>query len=365
MRRRRRIRVDGAEVLETGLQIADGEDDDSQDFPLPPPQDPPTRPGSSTPLVEGRVDRADAIREKLRTSEQAPAPTTPSFPRGSADLPPSAAPARRTRRLKNHRASRSPTPSHPRKAEATAADQSPVKRQRPQLRRVWIGDGLRRQPSPVGDRRRPLVRPIVASFALLAVIGVAVAVIVGLGATGTPLLTRGHPPGAPHRSLVASTPQIAAEAAQDVRDQRHAMSLTIERIASEQQADERRKAEARARRRKAEARVERQQARARAERRKRAKTHVAPPATDTVYAPAARSSTAASSSPSVSSPVSSTETSSVQSPAPTTYSAPASTTPAPSPVSSSNGSTKQSSTSTKQPAFGSSGTLGPGSSPDG
>ena len=106
VRRRRHIRVDGAEVLETGLQIADGEDDHSQDFPLPPPQDPPTRPGSSTPLVDGRVDQADAIREKLRTSEQAPAPTTPSFPRGSADLPPSAPPARRTRRLKNRLSSR-------------------------------------------------------------------------------------------------------------------------------------------------------------------------------------------------------------------------------------------------------------------
>ena len=207
--------------------------------------------------------------------------------------------------------------------------------QRPSLTRTIV----RRLPGPG--------RALGVATLALVVAGVAATAIAEL-LTGSP--AGHHPPNA--ASPVANAPRLALSTTQtnmsDARslvDEKRAMSLSLERLASRRQAAERRWAQARAARQHA-----------------RARTHHARPAAHTVYA-AAASSSAASSTSSVNSAVSSPETSSVQRPPPA---APApTTTTAPSSSSSSSGATKQSSASSKQPAFGSSGTLGPGSSPDG
>ena len=203
------------------------------------------------------------------------------------------------------------------------------------------------------SRRRPRHRSQLPQLApitarQLQIIGVLI-LIIGLGVTGVVLLTRGHPPVAPQRSPVASTSAIDVSDTRSLVAEKRAMSLSLERLASERQAAERRRARARGARRHA-----------------RMRTHDARSPAHTVYAVAASSSATApatSSTSSVSSPISSPETSSVQSSTPAAL-AP-STTTAPSSGSSSSDSTNQSASAGKQPAFGSKGTLGPGSSPDG
>ena len=190
-------------------------------------------------------------------------------------------------------------------------------------------------------------RALGAAVLALVVAGVAVTVI-------TELLP-GSPPGHPQPKrassvgtaprLGSSTSQIDVSDAQSLVAQKRAMSLTVERLASEQQAAEQRQARARAARR---------QARARAAARRRAQIK----AQHTLAA----AFSAADSTVSQSSAASSPETSSVQSSAPA--SAPTTRSTAPSSPSPNNSSTNQSSSGSKQPAFGSGGTLGPGSSPD-
>jgi hypothetical protein len=220
------------------------------------------------------------------------------------------------------------------------------------------------------NRRRPRLRsrlPRLTSITARKLqIAAALLLIIGLGATGVFLLTRGHPGVARQRTLVASTPQIPAIDAQEVGDQRRAMSLTIERLATERQATERRQARARAAARK------RTRARAAARRARTKGPHTPPhsavyaaaasPASSTASSATAMTSSAAGSTMSQSSPASSRKTPSVQSTA--SASEPTTTSTSPAPSSPSGTSTKQRSTPSKQPAFGSSGTLGPGSSPD-
>ena len=181
-------------------------------------------------------------------------------------------------------------------------------------------------------------------------------VVAGVAATVITELLPGSPPGHPQPKrassvghaprLGSSTSQIDVSDAQSLVAQKRAMSLTVERLASEQQAAEQRQARARAARRKA---------RAGAAARRRAQIK----AQHTLAA----ASSAADSTVSQSSAASSPETSSVQSSAPA--SAPTTRSTAPSSPSPNNSSTNQSSSGSKQPAFGSGGTLGPGSSPDG
>ena len=191
--------------------------------------------------------------------------------------------------------------------------------------------------------------------------------IIGLGATGALLLAHGHRGlAAPRRSLVASTSQFAASDAQSVATQKRAMSLTVERLAAEQQAAERRQARARA--------VARRRARARAAARRRAriKAQQRPDrlrlscvdrAIDRARHRRPVASSAADSTVSESSAASSPETSSAQSS--TATSEPTTTSTAPSSSSSSSNSTNQSSSASKQPAFGSAGTLAPAHLPMG
>ena len=184
-------------------------------------------------------------------------------------------------------------------------------------------------------------------------------VVAGVAATVITELLPGSPPGHPQPKrassvghaprLGPSTSQIDVSDAQSLVAQKRAMSLTVERLASEQQAAEQRQARARATRR---------QARARAAARRRARIKA-----QHALAASTASSTTSSAAPLVSSAADSTVSQS--SGASSAASLPSTTSPAPSSSSSSSHSTNQSPAGSKQPAFGSAGSLGPGSSPDG
>jgi hypothetical protein len=175
-------------------------------------------------------------------------------------------------------------------------------------------------------------------------------VVAGVAATVIAELLLSSPPGHPQpkrASSVGTAPgpgpspsQIELSDAQSLVAQKRAMSLTVERVASEQQAAEQRQARARA--------AARRRARIKAQHASAAST---------------ASSTTSSAAPLVSSAADSTVSQS--SGASSAASLPSTTSPAPSSSSSSSHSTNQSPAGSKQPAFGSSGSLGPGSSPDG
>lgn len=184
-------------------------------------------------------------------------------------------------------------------------------------------------------------------------------VVAGVAATVITELLPGSPPGHPQPKrassvghaprLGSSTSQIDVSDAQSLVAQKRAMSLTVERLASAQQAAEQRQARARATRR---------QARARAAARRRARIKA-----QHALAASTASSTTSSAAPLVSSAADSTVSQS--SGASSAASLTSTTSPAPSSSSSSSHSTNQSPAGSKQPAFGSAGSLGPGSSPDG
>ena len=187
----------------------------------------------------------------------------------------------------------------------------------------------------------------------------------GLAVTGALFLAPGHRAAAPRRSLLAATAQFAASDARSVATQKRAMFFTVERVAAERQAAQRRARARAAGRRKARARAgARRQARIKAQQaRQRAQTiyaSAATPATSTGTSAGPVASTAADLA--VSGSAAASETSSAQDTQAT--SEPTITSTSPSSSSSSN-STNQSTSGSKQPAFGSAGTLGPGSSPDG
>ena len=152
---------------------------------------------------------------------------------------------------------------------------------------------------------------------------------------GALLLVPGRPAVKQPRPPVASTRPGEASGTSELLADKRVISFSLERLLSQGRAAQRRRRGSLMRQR------------------TRVKTHHALVAAHTDYAAAASTSTAST--------VASSPTSSVQSSAPTS----ASSTPAGSSSSSasSGGSSKQNSTSSKQPAFGSSGTLGPGSSP--
>ena len=187
-------------------------------------------------------------------------------------------------------------------------------------------------------------------------VGGVVMLLIGLGATAAVLLTQRDRQLRPRRAPVASAVSSYASDARSLAAEKRAFSLSLERLTAGRQAAQRR----------ARTRAERQ--------RTRAKVHHAQPPSHTVYAASTAPSTrparpAPAATPSVHPAGSPPATSSIRSSPPA---GPAHTTPAPAAAgpSSSGGAstshqTSQSSASSQQPAFGSSGSLAPGSSPDG